>query len=77
MELLLRHAVQYLGLRGKKMVSTKGVLDDVQGFTEWKLPQELLDDNEPDEPITRDEQAVVKTYPPTSLSSDSAQPAAR
>ena len=32
MELQLRHAIQFLGLRGTGVVSTSGVLDDVDGF---------------------------------------------
>jgi Ca2+-binding EF-hand superfamily protein len=32
MELLLRHAIQYLGLRGKRVVCEPGTLDNIQGF---------------------------------------------
>merc|ERR1712167_216062 len=32
MELLLRHAIQYLGIAGKKLVTEPGVLDNVEEF---------------------------------------------
>jgi hypothetical protein len=45
MELMLRHAIQYLELRGKSAVAEPGVLDSEEAFIEeLKLPQYSWDD---------------------------------
>jgi hypothetical protein len=57
MELLLRHAIQYLGLRGKAVVSMPGTLDSEDGFI---MDLGGIDPEDPDVPgLSKEEQTVV------------------
>ena len=57
MELLLRHAIQYLGLRGKSLIALPGTLDSEDGFI---VDLEGIDPEDPDTPgLTKEEQVVV------------------
>lgn len=57
MELLLRHAIQYLGLRGKAVVSMPGTLDSEDGFI---MDLGGIDPEDPDIPgLSKEEQTVV------------------
>ena len=57
MELLLRHAIQYLGLRGKSLIALPGTLDSEDGFI---VDLEAVDPDDPDTPgLTKEEQIVV------------------
>ena len=57
MELLLRHAIQYLGLRGKAVVASPGVLDNEDAFI---MDLGGIDPDNPDVAgLTKEEQIVV------------------
>ena len=57
MELLLRHAIQYLGLRGKSVIALPGTLDSEDGFI---MDLQGIDPEDPDTPgLTKEEQVVV------------------
>lgn len=73
MELLLRHAIQYLGLRGKEVVSQPGVLDNEGDFI---LDLGGFDPEDPDQPcLTKEEQIVVLSVHLTALMLDGASQA--
>lgn len=57
MELLLRHTIQYLGLRGKSIVASPGVLDSEDDFI---MDLGGIDPEDPDAAgLTKEEQTVV------------------
>lgn len=72
MELLLRHAIQYLGLRGKAVVASPGVLDNEDAFI---MDLGGIDPADPDVAgLTKEEQIVVLSVHLMALMLDGAPP---
>lgn len=72
MELLLRHAIQYLGLRGKAAVSNPGILDNEMDFI---MDLSGMDPEDPDtESLSKEEQVVVLSVHLMALMLDGARP---
>ena len=72
MELLLRHAIQYLGLRGKSVIALPGTLDSEDGFI---MDLQGIDPEDPDTPgLTKEEQVVVLSIHLLALMLDGARP---
>jgi hypothetical protein len=70
MELMLRHTIQYLGLRGKSVVAKPGVLDNEDDFI---MDLGGIDPEDPDVVgLTKEEQVVVLSVHLSALMLDGA-----